>query len=178
MRQQTLAAQTGFEKYGRKTKRERFLEEMEQVVPWAELQALVEPHYPKGENGRPPVGLSIMLRVYFLQQWFNLSDPGAEDALYESPVLRRFAGVDLGRAPVPDESTILQFRHLLEKHELGGAMLNAVNQYLESRGIRITTGTIVDATIIHARPRRPRTGAGSEIRKCIRRARGSNGTSD
>src|SRR5450755_3116030 len=77
MRQQTLAAQTGFEKYGRKTKRERFLEEMEQVVPWAELQGLVEPHYPKGENGRPPVGLSIMLRVYFLQQWFNLSDPGA-----------------------------------------------------------------------------------------------------
>src|SRR6202795_4898391 len=150
MRQQTLAAQTGFEKYGRKTKRERFLEEMEQIVPWAELQAVVEPHYPKGENGRPPVGLSIMLRVYFLQQWFNLSDPGAEDALYESPVLRRFAGVDLGRAAVPDESTILQFRHLLEKHELGGAMLNAVNQYLESRGIRITTGTIVDATIIHA----------------------------
>ena len=150
MRQQTLAAQTGFEKYGRKTKRERFLEEMEQIVPWAELQALVEPHYPKGENGRPPVGLSIMLRVYFLQQWFNLSDPGAEDALYESPVLRHFVGIDLGRAPVPDESTILQFRHLLEKHELGGAMLNAVNQYLESRGIRITTGTIVDATIIHA----------------------------
>ena len=150
MRQQTLAAQTGFEKYGRKTKRERFLEEMEQIVPWAELEGLVEPHYPKGENGRPPVGLSIMLRVYFLQQWFNLSDPGAEDALNESPVLRHYVGIDLGRAPVPDESTILGFRHLLEKHELGGAMLNAVNQYLESRGIRITTGTIVDATIIHA----------------------------
>ena len=150
VRQQTLAAQTGFEKYGRKTKRERFLEEMEQIVPWVELQALVEPYYPKGENGRPPVGLSIMLRVYFVQQWFNLSDPGAEDALYESPVLRRFVGIDLGRAPVPDESTILGFRHLLEKHELGGAMLNAVNHYLESRGIRITTGTIVDATIIHA----------------------------
>ena len=84
VRQQTLAAQTGFEKYARKTKRERFLEAMEQVVPWAELQGLVEPHYPKGENGRPPVGLSIMLRVYFLQPWFNLSDPGAEDGLYES----------------------------------------------------------------------------------------------
>ena len=150
MRQQTLAAQTGFEKYGRKSKRERFLDEMEQVVPWAELQALIEPHYPKGENGRPPVGLGIMLRVYFLQQWFNLSDPGAEEGLYESPALRRFAGVDLGRSPAPDESTILQFRHLLEKHDLGGAMLNAVNQYLESRGVRITTGTIVDATIIHA----------------------------
>lgn len=150
MRQQTLAAQTGFEKYGRKSKREQFLEEMEQVVPWAELQGLVEPHYPKGENGRPPVGMSIMLRVYFLQQWFNLSDPGAEEALYESPALRRFAGVDLGRAPAPDESTILQFRHLLEKHDLGGAMLQAVNEYLESRGIRISRGTIVDATILHA----------------------------
>ncbi len=175
MRQQTLAAQTGFEKYGRKTKREQFLEEMEEVVPWAELQTLVEPHYPKGENGRPPMGLSLMLRVYFLQQWFNLSDPGAEDALYESSVLRHFVGIDLGRAPAPDESTILQFRHLLEKHELGGAMLNAVNQYLESRGIRITTGTIVDA--IFMRLRRPRTGAESATRRCIRRARESSGTS-
>jgi transposase, IS5 family len=150
VRQQTLAAQASFEKYGRKSKREQFLDEMEQIVPWAELQALVEAHYPKGENGRPPVGLSIMLRVYFLQQWFNLSDPGAEEALYESPVLRRFAGVDLGRAPAPDESTILQFRHLLEKHDLGGAMLETMNEYLESRGIRISRGTIVDATILHA----------------------------
>ena len=150
MRQQTLAAQASFEKYGRKSKREQFLDEMEQIVPWAELQALVQAHYPKGENGRPPVGLSIMLRVYFLQQWFNLSDPGAEEALYESPVLRWFAGVDLGRAPAPDESTILQFRHLLEKHDLGGAMLQTMNEYLESRGIRISRGTIVDATILHA----------------------------
>ncbi len=150
MRQQTLAAQASFEKYGRKSKREQFLDEMEQIVPWAELQALVQAHYPKGENGRPPVGLSIMLRVYCLQQWFNLSDPGAEEALYESPVLRRFAGVDLGRAPAPDESTILQFRHLLEKHDLGGAMLQTMNEYLESRGIRISRGTIVDATILHA----------------------------
>jgi IS5 family transposase len=123
---------------------------MEQVVPWPELEELVRPYYPKGENGRPPMGLSIMLRIYFLQQWFNLSDPGAEDALYESAVLRRFAGVDLGRAPAPDETTILNFRHLLEKHDLGGAMLGAVNQHLESRGLRIATGTIVDATIIHA----------------------------
>ena len=150
MRQQSLAAQTGFERYGRKSKRERFLDEMEQVVPWTELSALIEPHYPKGENGRPPRGLSLMLRVYFLQQWFNLSDPGAEEALYESPALRRFAGVDLGRASVPDESTILQFRHLLEKHDLGPAMLRTVNQYLERRGLRIATGTIVDATIIAA----------------------------
>src|SRR5271168_3420304 len=150
MKQSTFASQSSFEKFARRSRREEFLGVMERVVPWRELEALIEPHYPKAGNGRQPVGLSIMLRVYFLQQWFNLSDPGAEDALYESPVLRRFVGIDLGRAPVPDESTILQFRHLLEKHELGGAMLNAVNQYLEGRGIRITTGTIVDATIIHA----------------------------
>src|SRR5579875_2543870 len=92
--QQTLASQPGFEKYSRKSRREEFLSLMETVVPWRELEAVIEPHYPKAGNGRQPVGLAIMLRVYFLQQWFNLSDPGAEDALYESPVLRRFAGVD------------------------------------------------------------------------------------
>lgn len=150
MRQQTLATQAGFEGYARKTRREQFLEEMEQVVPWGKLEQLVRPRYPKGENGRPPVGLGVMLRVYFLQQWFNLSDPGAEDALYESSVLRRFAGIDLGRALAPDETTILNFRHLLEAHDLGGAMLEAVNRHLEGRGLRISTGTIVDATIIHA----------------------------
>jgi len=123
---------------------------MELVVPWAELQALVEPHYPKAGNGRRPVGLSIMLRTYFMQQWFNLSDPGVEEAFYESATLRRFAGVDLGVAPAPDETTVLRFRHLLEKHDLCGAMLEAVNLHLEAKGIRIATGTIVDATIIHA----------------------------
>src|SRR5579875_3561351 len=148
--QQTLASQPGFEKYSRKSRREEFLSLMETVVPWRELEAVIEPHYPKAGNGRQPVGLSIMLRVYFLQQWFHLSDPGVEDALYESPVLRRFARIDLGRAPVPDETTILNFRHLLEAHELCGQMLDTVNRYLESKGIRITTGTIVDATIIHA----------------------------
>ena len=176
MRQLTLAAQRGFEKYGRKTRRERFLEEMEQIVPWAELEALVEPHYPKEENGRPPVGLSIMLRIYFLQHWFNLSDPAAEEALYDSPALRRFAGVDLGRAPAPDETTILNFRHLLEKHDLCGAMLEAVNQYLEDRGIRIGTGTIVDATIIHA-PSSTKNATGGETRRCIRRAKATSGSS-
>ena len=150
MKQQSLAAQTVFEKYGRKSRRELFLDEMEQVVPWAELQALIEPHYPKAGNGRQPVGLAIMLRVYFVQQWFNLSDPGVEEALYESQALRRFVGVDLGIAPAPDETTICRFRHLLEKHDLGGVMLDAVNLHLERKGIRIATGTIVDATIIHA----------------------------
>jgi len=150
MQQLTLAQAAEFQRYGKKTRREQFLDEMEAVMPWTELLALVAPHYSKGETGRKPVGLAIMLRVYFVQQWFALSDPGVEDALYESPVLRRFVGIDLGRAPAPDETTILNFRHLLEEHELCGEMLDTVNHYLDSRGIRITTGTIVDATIIHA----------------------------
>jgi transposase, IS5 family len=150
MRQQTLAADAGFEKYGRKSRRELFLDEMEQVVPWSDLESLVEPHYPKAGNGRRPVGLGIMLRTYFVQQWFNLSDPGVEEALYDSAALRRFVGVDLGRAPAPDQTSVCRFRHLLERHDLGGAVLDAVNHHLASKGIRITTGTIVDATIIHA----------------------------
>src|ERR1017187_32105 len=150
MGQITLASQVIFEQHGRKGKRELFLDQMEQVVPWSSLLALVEPHYPKAGNGRQPVGLAIMLRTYFLQQWFNLSDPGMEEAFYDSLALRRFAGVDLGVAAAPDETTILRFRHLLEKHELCGSILDAVNLYLESKGIRISTGTIVDATIINA----------------------------
>jgi len=150
MQQLTLAHQADFQRYAKKTRREQFLEEMDTVMPWVDLLALVAPYYSKGETGRRPVGLEIMLRVYFLQQWFALSDPGVEDALYESSVLRRFAGIDLGRAPAPDETTILNFRHLLEEHDLCGEILDAVNLYLENRGIRITTGTIVDATIIHA----------------------------
>src|SRR5271168_4087712 len=150
MQQRSLASQSVFGKYGRKSRRELFLDEMEQVVPWTELSALVEPHYAKAGNGRRPVGLAIMLRTYFLQQWFNLSDPGVEEALYESAALRRFVGVDLGIAPAPDETTVLRFRHLLEQHDLGGMMLDAVNLHLEAKGIRIQTGTIVDATILHA----------------------------
>jgi IS5 family transposase len=150
MRQITFACQPSFEKFSRKSRREEFLTAMEVIVPWSELEALVAPYYPKAGKGRQPVGLGIMLRIYFLQHWFNLSDPGAEDALYESPVLRSFAGVDLGRAAAPDETTILNFRHLLEKHELNGKILDTVNLYLESKGIRISTGTIVDATIISA----------------------------
>jgi transposase, IS5 family len=150
MRQQSLASQVGFEKYGRKSRRELFLDAMNAVVPWSELEALVAPHYAKAGRGRRPVGLGIMLRVYLVQQWFNLSDPGVEEALYESPALRRFVGVDLGVAPVPDETTICRFRHLLEKHGLGAQMLETVNHHLAGKGIHIATGTIVDATIIHA----------------------------
>ncbi len=106
----------GFERYTKKTRRQVFLEEMEQVVPWREVCALIEPHYPKPGNGRPPVGVERMLRIYFLQQWFNLSDPAVEEALYDSPVMRQFVGIDLGEEPAPDETTVCKFRHLLEEH--------------------------------------------------------------
>src|ERR1700678_2907817 len=150
MKQRTLAMATGFERFGKKTKRALFLEEMEQVVPWAKLCGLIEPHYPTGSNGRPPVGVERMLRIYFLQQWFNLSDPAVEESLYDSAVMRGSVGIDLGREPVPDETTVCKFRHLLEEHQLGGQMLEAVNLHLQSRGVLVTTGTTVDATIIHA----------------------------
>jgi hypothetical protein len=106
MNQRTLAMMTGFERYTKKTRRAVFLEEMEQVVPWRELCALIEPRYPKAGNGRPPIGVERMLRIYFLQQWFNLSDPAVEEALYDSLVMRQFVGIDLGREPVPDETTM------------------------------------------------------------------------
>ena len=150
MRQQTLEMMTGFERYTKKTRRAIFLEEMQQVVPWRELCALIEPVYPKAGNGRRPVGLERMLRIYFLQQWFNLSDPAVEEALYDSVVMRQFVGIDLGNEPVPDETTVCKFRHLLEEHRMGGEILETVNVSLQSRGVRISSGTIVDATIIHA----------------------------
>ena len=152
MKQQTLAMAEGFEKFGKKTRRAFFLEEMEQVVPWDKLCALVKPYYPVAGNGRRPVGLERMLRLYFLQQWFNLSDPAVKEALYDSPVMRRFAQVDLGSEPVPDETTVCKFRRLLEVHGLraGARMLEEINRYLAERGVRISTGTIVDATILHA----------------------------
>lgn len=149
MRQATLAS-AGFEAYRKTTRRAAFLAEMDQVVPWRELCALVEPVYPKPGNGRPPIGLERMLRIYFLQQWFDLSDPGVEEALYESASMREFAGIDLGREPAPDETTVCKFRHLLERHELGRALFEQVHEHLEARGVTITTGTIVDATIISA----------------------------
>src|SRR5712692_5957784 len=148
--QRTLATMNGFERYTKKTRRQIFLEEMERVVPWRELCARVEPHYPKPGNGRPPVGVERMLRIYFLQQWFNLSDPAVEEALYDSAVMRQFVGIDLGHEPVPDETTACKFRHLLEEHQLGEQILGTVNLHLQAQGVRITTGTIVDATILHA----------------------------
>jgi IS5 family transposase len=121
------------------------------VVPWAKLCALVEAVYPKGDGaGRPTVGLERMLRIYFLQQWFNLSDPALEEALYDSLAMRSFVGIDLGREPVPDETTVCKFRHLLEKHEIGRQLFEQVHVHLEKQGIKVSRGTIVDATIISA----------------------------
>jgi len=150
MRQQTLAEE-GFEKYRKPTRREQFLEEMDRIIPWAELSAVIEPFYPKGEGpGRPPVGVERMLRIHFLQHWFSLSDPAVEEALYDSRAMRRFVGIDLGREPAPDETTILKFRHLLERHNLGDRLFALIAEYLQENGLKVSTGTIVDATIISA----------------------------
>ena len=149
MRQLTLAA-VNFDKHSKLTRRAVFLAEMDQVVPWQELCALIAPFYPKAGHGRPPVGLERMLRLHLLQHWFNLSDPAAGEALYESVSMRQFVGIDLGREPAPDETTILNFRHLLERHNLGKALFERVNSYLASRGLKVAGGTIVDATIIAA----------------------------
>lgn len=149
MRQQTLGSQAGCEKYGRKSRRDLFLDAMNEVVPWADLEALVEPHYPRARHGRPTVGLSIMLRIFFVQQWFRVSDAGVEEVLYDSAALRRFVGVDLGRAPAPDVATVSRFRQLLEAYELVVEIMDNVNRHLDNKGIRISTGSITDATILY-----------------------------
>ena len=136
----------------KQTRRERFLAEMDSVVPWAALLALIAPHYPKAGNGRRPYPLEVMLRIYFLQQWYQLSDPGAEEALYDIQSMRAFAGLDLGRDAIPDETTILNFRHLLERHDLTKALFEAVSTHLEDKGALLRGGTIMDATLIAASP--------------------------
>ena len=132
----------------KQTRRELFLIEMDQVVPWKGLVALIEPHYPKGEGGRPTYPLLAMLRVHLMQNWFGYSDPAMEEALYETTILRQFAGLSLER--IPDETTILNFRHLLERNELAAGILGVINGYLGDRGLSLRQGTIVDATLIHA----------------------------
>ena len=133
------------------TRRERFLGEMNAVVPWSRLEALIEPHYPKsGKVGRAPIGVPRMLRMYFLQQWYTLADEALEDALYDSQAMREFIGIDLGRENVPDATTLLKFRRLLEQHELTATMLAEVNAHLTERGLLMRQGTVVDATIIAA----------------------------
>jgi transposase, IS5 family len=137
-------------KPGKITKREKFLGEMDQVIPWARLVKVIEPFYPKASNGRPPMGLAKMLRIYFLQQWYNLSDPAAEEALYDSETMRRFVGIEHGQDTIPDESTLCLFRHLLEEHRLPDRIFAEVKALLTERGLMMNEGTIVDATIINA----------------------------
>src|SRR5246127_1365945 len=150
MSNQRTFASMAWSAKGKVTRRERFLAEMDQVIPWPQLLALIEPHYPKAGQGRQPLGQEKMLRIYLLQQWFNPSDPQAEDAIYDSESMRRFARVELGDDVVPDESTILRFRHLLERHGLTQAIFDSITGLLEERRLLLRSGTIVDATIIAA----------------------------
>ena len=134
----------------KQTRREKFLSEMDKVIPWARLIKLIEPVYPKGKQGRPPYALETMLRIHFMQQWFGLSDPAMEESLYDSQSMRQFAGLSLTRGSLPDETTILNFRHLLERNDLATRLLAEVNAMLGERGLLLRHGTIVDATIISA----------------------------
>jgi IS5 family transposase len=152
VKKQLTLASNEFERFRKPTRREKFLVEMNTGVPWAELCALIEPYYPQASSagGRPPAGLGRMLRIHCLQLWFDLSDPAVEEALYDSRAMRAFVGIDLGCEPVPDESTVMRFRHLLEAHALGVRILEEVGRVLMKRGLRLSKGTIVDATIIAA----------------------------
>jgi len=148
-KQQTFAG-LAWKQKGKRTRREQFLSEMNGIIPWRRVMELIEPHYPKAGRGRQPLGLEKMLRIYFLQIWFDLSDPAAEDAIYDSESMRQFAGIELSDDTIPDETTILRFRHLLEKHELTKAIFEEIKDLLEGRGLLLRSGTIVDATIIAA----------------------------
>lgn len=150
MEAQMSFAQSEYARKKKTTRRERFLGEMEAVVPWARLVALIEPHYPSGQRGRPPVGIERMLRIYFLQQWYGLADEALEDTIYDSQAMRGFAGIDLGRESVPDATTLLKFRHLLERHELTRRIFEEVGALLTERKLLMREGTLVDATIIAA----------------------------
>ena len=134
----------------KKTRKREFLEEMEHVVPWAALVQIVQPYAPKAKTGRPPFAVETMLRIHYLQQWFGLSDPAMEEALHDVPLYREFAKLGAGIARLPDETTILRFRHLLERHNLAPDMLRLVNDILQAKGLMLRTGTAVDATLISA----------------------------
>ena len=152
MTHQTSFSQAEFADKKKITRREKFLARMEEVIPWARLLAVIEPHYPKGERGRPPIGLERMLRVYFLQQWYGLADEALEDTLYDSQALRAFARIDLADDGVPDATTLLKFRRLLETHDLCKGLFSAINADLATRGLLLRAGPLVDATLIAAPP--------------------------
>lgn len=152
MTHQTTFAHAEFAAKKKTTRREKFLARMEEVIPWAKLLAVLEPHYPKGQRGRPPIGLERMLRVYFLQQWYALADEALEDALYDSQALQRFARIDLSAEGVPDATTLLKFRRLLETHDLCKGLFSAINADLAARGLLLREGTLMDATLLAAPP--------------------------
>ena len=152
MKQMTFATTKGFEVHGRATRKAEFLARMEALVPWAALCALIEPHYPQAGNGRPPKGVERMLRMYLIANWFNLPDEACEDALYDVAVFRDFCRIDLGRERAPDATTLLQFRHLLEAHQIGAALFTTIGELLQANGMKLSGGTIVDATLIAAPP--------------------------
>jgi transposase, IS5 family len=151
MKQMSLG-ESGFERKTKRTRKREFLDEMDLVVPWAELVSLIAPHAPApgAKGGRPPFAVETMLRIHFLQQWFNLSDPAMEEALYDMALFREFVGMDAGEDNLPDESTILRFRHLLETHNLSLQILATVNATLTAKGLLLKSGTVVDATLIAA----------------------------
>lgn len=149
MKQKSLAS-SGFELATKRTRKREFLDEMNLVVPWAELVALIEPHAPAGRTGRPPFAVATMLRIHFLQQWFGLSDPAMEEALHDVPLYCEFAHLDAGISRLPDESTILRFRHLLQENNLSIQLLATINATLAAKGLLLKTGTVVDATLIAA----------------------------
>jgi IS5 family transposase len=157
----------------KRTRKREFLDEMDRVVLWAQLIALIEPHYPKGKTGRPPMGIATMLRIHFLQQWFGLSDPAMEEALHDVPLYREFADLEGPMRRLPDESTILRFRHLLERHELAAPILAAVNQVLQQHGLMLRTGTVVDATLISA-PSSTKNSTGERDREMRQTRKGNN----
>ncbi|MEW5885271.1 MAG: IS5 family transposase [Pseudomonadota bacterium] len=172
---QTSLSSTGFERKVKRTRKREFLQQMDRVVPWADLLALIQPHAPApgAKGGRPPFALETMLRIHLLQHWFNLSDPAMEEALYDTEVLREFAGLDLCADLLPDESTILRFRHLLEKHQLAEQMLAVVNALCPRKGLLLRAGTLVDATLIAA-PSSTKNQAGARDPEMHQTQKGKN----
>jgi IS5 family transposase len=179
MPQQLTFAQAEYAAKKKLTRREQFLAEMEQVLPWAALIALIKPHYYREEDrgpGHPPIGLERMLRMYLLQQWYSLGDEALEDAIYDSQAFRHFLGIDLGRESVPDATTLLGFRRLLETQGLQVQIFETINALLRERGLMMNQGTLVDAAS-STHPPRPRTKPRHGIHRCTRRARATSGTS-
>ena len=170
--------ESGYERKTKRTRKREFLDEMNLVVPWAELVALIAPHAPAlgAKGGRPPFAVETMLRIHFLQQWFNLSDPAMEEALYDTALFREFAGLDMGEDHLPDESTILRFRHLLERHQLSLQLLATVNATLTAKGLLLKSGTVVDATLIAA-PSSTKNSSGERDPEMHQTKKATSGTS-